>query len=348
MTEPVARIGLGGWLQAIANFAILAGLILVALQIRQATTIAEAQFVSDLMDSSARAFEAMAGESLPGAWSRAMSNAHRLSDEDLAVIDAFLTREWMNGVRYAAVAERGYGPGSTTSGTVEKWAVAYLGNETAMRWWQAAARKGMLDMNPLLRDRVNERLEALGPTHAAYHADLLDALRGSDSVGTQVASAGELAAATGGNARATGLEAEAESLIRAQYAAWNAGDLKAILETNGHGFTTGFGFRTLAPRGDEAFSDTAVAQAVEAFLASVAYYRLSIDELHTRAFGNVLVAWGFHTEDFQVRGRAPEIVRVRFSATLMKTPGGWRGLIGHRDAQPFDEHGQYLPAVAAR
>lgn len=89
-----------------------------------------------------------------------------------------------------------------------------------------------------------------------------------------------------------------------------------------------------------------MAAAVDAFLASVAYYRLNIDELHTRAFGNVVVAWGFHVEDFHVRGRASEIVRVRFSGTLMKTSDGWLGLIGHRDAQRFDEQGLYLTAVA--
>lgn len=144
-----------------------------------------------------------------------------------------------------------------------------------------------------------------------------------------------------------GLEAEAESVIRAQYAAWNSGDAKAVLETNADGFTAGFGFRTRAPRGDTAVTESAIAQAVEAFLASVTYYRLSIDELHTRAFGNVVVAWGFHTEDFQVRGRAPEIVHVRFSATLMKTDDKWVGLIGHRDAQPFDARGHYLPVGGA-
>lgn len=107
MSNPAGRTGPGGWLQAIANVAILAGLILVGLQIRQATAIAEAQFLSELMDSSARGFEIIAGESLPGAWSRAMRNARSLSDEDLAVIDAFLTREWLNGIRFAALSERG-------------------------------------------------------------------------------------------------------------------------------------------------------------------------------------------------------------------------------------------------
>lgn len=109
----------------------------------------------------------------------------------------------------------------------------------------------------------------------------------------------------------------------------------------------GCGFRTRAPRGGATLTEAAIAQAVDAFLASVKYYRLRIDELHTKAFGDVVVAWSFHTEDFQVRSRAPELVQVRFSATLMKTADKWVGLIGHRDAQPFDARGQYLPGDAA-
>lgn len=326
MSDRAGRIGLGGWLQAIANFAILAGLILVGLQIRQATAIAEAQFLSELMDSSARGFETIAGESLPGAWSRAMRNAQPMSDEDLAVIDAFLTREWLNGIRYAALSERGYGPGAPAPATVEKWVEGYLGNETAQRWWRARAEQGMLDLNPSLRDRVTERLESNGPDHAAAHASLLDVL--------------------GDTGRAAHLESEFASLVRARYAAWSAGDRKAITEAS-DGFTIGFGFRTREARGSDPIPKAAIRRAVDGLLDSMVYYRTDVEELHTRAFGNVVVAWGFHTEDFQVRGRAPERIRVRFSTTAIKTADGWRELIGHRDAQPFDERGIYLP-VAAR
>lgn len=142
------------------------------------------------------------------------------------------------------------------------------------------------------------------------------------------------------------LEQQAEAEIRKSYAAWNRGDQASIVES-ADGFTVGFGFRTLAPRGVDPPPRAAIERVVKAFFDSMEYYRVNIQELHTKAFGDVVVAWGFHTEDFRLRGKAPETVRVRFSSTLRKTPNGWQTLISHRDIQPFDKEGRYIPGSGA-
>jgi hypothetical protein len=42
--------------------------------------------------------------------------------------------------------------------------------------------------------------------------------------------------------------------------------------------------------------------------------------------------------------KKPERNLVRFSETRRRTEGGhWELLISHRDIQPFDENGQYIP-----
>ena len=66
------------------------------------------------------------------------------------------------------------------------------------------------------------------------------------------------------------LKGEAEALIRAQYVAWDSGDQEAILQNPG--FTVGFGFRTLAPRGTEVVSWQDVAKRVRMFFQSMEYY----------------------------------------------------------------------------
>jgi hypothetical protein len=56
------------------------------------------------------------------------------------------------------------------------------------------------------------------------------------------------------------------------------------------------------------------------------------------------VAWGFHTEDFKQRGKPPEVHRVRFSFTAIAGEDGQlRQVLSHRDIQPFDDQGRYIP-----
>ena len=75
------------------------------------------------------------------------------------------------------------------------------------------------------------------------------------------------------------------------------------------------------------------------------YYRVTVDELHTDVVGDVGMAWGFYTEEFQLKGRAPERVRARFSNAWKRDPSGWHLLTYHRDAQPFDSSGRYMPVT---
>ena len=142
------------------------------------------------------------------------------------------------------------------------------------------------------------------------------------------------------------LKEDAEAYILTAYEAWNKGDQDAIVERWPYGLP-GFGFRSLTPRGMKAMSRQDAVEVVRRFFASMEYYRLTVDELHTVVHDDVVVAWGYHTEDFKVRGRDPEVVRVRFSVAIKKSPDGWHGLLGHRDIQRFDEQGRYIPIDSA-
>lgn len=142
--------------------------------------------------------------------------------------------------------------------------------------------------------------------------------------------------------------ADVEQQYRDAISAWNARDPVKIRNTAGASGGFGFGFRTRAFRdfrdasGQE--SETAM---VRKFLSSLEYLRITLEEIHATVDGNVGFAWGFQTEEFQLQGRPPEKVRVRFTMTLKRDAGRWRQLLHHRDAQPFDDLGNYIPAPVA-
>jgi hypothetical protein len=97
----------------------------------------------------------------------------------------------------------------------------------------------------------------------------------------------------------------------------------------------GFGWRTRNPRVGE--SREHQLETIRPFFASVEYYRITDEEIHTAVDGDVGLAWGFFTEDFQVRGRAPERIRVRFTTAFKREGDGLRQVLFHRDAQLFDD-----------
>jgi hypothetical protein len=148
--------------------------------------------------------------------------------------------------------------------------------------------------------------------------------------------------ATEGNAQVDPLATQAEEYYRRALAAWADADIDAIASRQGA--RVGFGFRGLAPRGVDDSSAGFQVALLHKFFDSMEYYNLRLDEIHTAVHGNVVVAWGFHTEDFKQRGKPPEVHRVRFSFTAIAGEDGQlRQVLSHRDIQPFDDQGRYIP-----
>ena len=141
---------------------------------------------------------------------------------------------------------------------------------------------------------------------------------------------------------------DVEQQVRASLSAWNYGDPTEIVGTPGPGVSgeggVGFGYRSEAARRRSVEEQLAI---VRGFLASAEYCRVTVNEVYTAVDGDVGLAWGVFTEEFHVRGRAPEKVRVRFTSTFKREAGRWRQLLFHRDAQPFDDKGKYIPSVTA-
>ena len=103
----------------------------------------------------------------------------------------------------------------------------------------------------------------------------------------------------------------------------------------------GFGYRQLSRRDHVAVGEAERTQVMDRFYGQMEYYRLELEELQTSVTGDVGLAWGAYTEEFQEKGRPPERARVRFSKVLTKTARGWQIVLYHRDIQPFAADGRY-------
>lgn len=139
---------------------------------------------------------------------------------------------------------------------------------------------------------------------------------------------------------AAGQAARADSLeawIRRGYLLGTAESRETWRELGWSG--VGFGFRSFAARGG---SNAGFGQNIEQFGASMEYYRIHLDTLQTRVDGDIGLAWGVHTEVFQVKGQSPESIRVRFTNTLRWDGRAWKNLLYHRDAQAFNANGRYV------
>ncbi len=132
---------------------------------------------------------------------------------------------------------------------------------------------------------------------------------------------------------------EIEDLIRQEIHGWDSHDMEAVSAINAEAI--GFGFRARASRDHKTLGKDLLQQ-LKGWIQAHEYYHVALEELNTSAKGDTGFAWGFHIEDFQMKGQAPEKVRVRFSVVYKKEGGQCKVVFYHRDAQPFDDSGDYV------
>lgn len=137
-------------------------------------------------------------------------------------------------------------------------------------------------------------------------------------------------------------EKEIKDYIEKLFEAINkAGTDKFDAELIDKGWAKGYGFRTLAAR--DVYTEEEYRELMQRFNDSMERFKWWIEELNVRIDGDIGLVWGFHIEDFKVKGREPERVKVRFFMTLHYNEDmGWQILMGHRDIQKFDEQGIYI------
>ena len=121
--------------------------------------------------------------------------------------------------------------------------------------------------------------------------------------------------------------------------AWDSKDVNRII--NARVGSKGYGYRTPAWREYPPESIDNMKNAIKRYYEDLEYLRHTDIDLNTWSQGDVGIAWGFFTEEFQHKGELPEEARVRFSCTYIREEGKWRLLISHHDIQPFTKDGKY-------
>ncbi|MEM9624058.1 MAG: hypothetical protein AAF993_20640 [Pseudomonadota bacterium] len=152
---------LNRWLTLFANIGIVAGLVLVAIQLQQAALFADAEQANAEFGFAFGAQDLSLADALPEAWARARINAPDLTEVEVSLVDSFLTRVAANQILEEVQAARGVGF-VNSSDEARSFVEFYLGNETALRWWHSRRQQFMLFL-PAFAEAVDARIAEIGP-----------------------------------------------------------------------------------------------------------------------------------------------------------------------------------------
>lgn len=126
------------WLTIAANLAVLGGLILVAIQIRQNTAITRAQVANDYFMADMQLELAMMGDDPAASWIKAVYTPSELTPLDAAVVDRYFNYGLVQIQRLQRMNELGLADDRWQDRiNYLRW---HLGNEVGRRWWDQARR----------------------------------------------------------------------------------------------------------------------------------------------------------------------------------------------------------------
>ena len=158
---------LSDWLTLSANLGVIAGLVLVAIQIHQYTQITKAQITNDYYLADMQLELAMMGENPAASWIKAVYTPNDLTNEDAAVVDRYFNFGLVQIQRLQKMYELGLAD-DDWEGRINYlgW---HLGNEVGRRWW-AYSKESFPE------DFVQTVDKVLITGSDTYNQDLLDSL----------------------------------------------------------------------------------------------------------------------------------------------------------------------------
>lgn len=163
------RFDISQTISVLANFGVLAGLLLVAIQISQSTEIAKAQLGNDYFLADMQLELAMMGESPVSSWIKAVYTPDELSRQDAAILDRYFNFGLIQAKRLRTMQKLGLAEDRLLQDQVD-YLAWHLGNEAGRRWW-AQYRSDDPD-----RDLVRMVDQALAATDYTQNRKYLDAL----------------------------------------------------------------------------------------------------------------------------------------------------------------------------
>lgn len=155
------------WLNFIANVGVIAGLILVAVQINQNTEITKAQIANDYFLADMTLELSMMGDDPAESWVKAVYAPNEISRLDAAILDRYFNYGVVQIQRLQEMHELGLAPDDWQERVdYLSW---HLGNEVGRRWW-SYSKGGWPDDIVKHVDSILER------RNYSANQDLLDAI----------------------------------------------------------------------------------------------------------------------------------------------------------------------------
>lgn len=121
-------------ISVLANVGVLAGLLLVAIQISQSTDIAKAQLENDYYLADMQLELAMMGDSPATSWVKAVYAPNELTQQDAAILDRYFNFGLVQANRLRQMQRLGLAEDKLLADQVD-YLAWHLGNEAGRRWW---------------------------------------------------------------------------------------------------------------------------------------------------------------------------------------------------------------------
>ena len=147
---------IGGWLQVIGNFGVLAGLLLVALQIQQNTVLVRAELLSNESDAWISIDASKQSERFASVLAKSIVNPQELNAAEILELDGYLFTYIDQLVRDRELYDLGVFDNpmeSQISGSLHD----YFGNQFARVWWEETKWKFSPDIVEII-DREMEKI----------------------------------------------------------------------------------------------------------------------------------------------------------------------------------------------
>ena len=149
------------WLMVTSHLGILAGLILVGVQINQDNELTRLQIFSDTTTSRIQMHEALMGDNPAPVVMKSLTHPEDLTLEDLRIMDAYLLAAVNEERRRMVLEENGL---QVTAVEEEDLLLFYFGNKFAQAWWQQFMSDGE-NRNNRFNQEMIRRIESVAESN---------------------------------------------------------------------------------------------------------------------------------------------------------------------------------------
>jgi hypothetical protein len=146
------------WLSVCANAGLIAGLVLVFLQLRQNADLMKVQILSDNIATNQAGELAMFGDHGSIAWAKSIEDPSDLTSAEIKVVDGYLINQVYQWNRINLLEDEGLLPAGSTESRIKNGVKFYFGNRFAKAWWQHERKN---DYNSEFLRMIDETLEEL-------------------------------------------------------------------------------------------------------------------------------------------------------------------------------------------